>query len=79
MDKKVLKEIHDIQEMMGIDKVAKPIMKAFKMNVPEEMTEVEEGEMTEQYKIPTFKDGDIICDVFCEVKSNEKRIKREGC
>ena len=27
MDKKVLKEIHDIQEMMGIDKVAKPIMK----------------------------------------------------
>ena len=28
MDKKVLKEIHEIQEMMGIDKVAKPIMKA---------------------------------------------------
>ena len=75
MDKKVLKEIHEIQEMMGIDKVAKPIMKAFKMNVPEEMTEVEEveeGEMTEQYRIPTFKDGDIICDVFCGKKAMRK-------
>ena len=78
MDKKVLKEIHDIQEMMGIDKVAKPIMKAFKMNVPEEMTEVEEGEMTEQYKIPTFKDGDIICDVFCGKKAMRKGSKGEA-
>jgi hypothetical protein len=72
MDEKVLKEIHDIQEIMGVEKVAAPILKAFKMNVPEEMTEVEEGEMTEQYKIPTFKDGDIICDVFCGKKAMRK-------
>ena len=39
------------------------------------MTEVEEGEMTEQYKIPTFKDGDIICDVFC----GNGRKDQKGC
>ncbi len=78
MDKKVLKEIHDIHEMMGIDKVAKPIMKMFKMDVPEEMTEVEEGEMTEQYKIPTFKDGDMLCDVYCGVKAMRRGSKGEN-
>jgi len=69
MNKKVLKEIHEIQEMMGISKVAKPIMKAFKMNVPEEMTEVEEGEMTEQYRIPTLQVGDTLCDIKCGKKA----------
>jgi len=69
MDKRVLKEIKEIQEMMGIDKVARPIMKAFKMNVPEEMTEVEEGEMTEQYKIPTLQEVDTLCDIKCGKKA----------
>ena len=78
MDKKVLKEIHDIQEMMGVEKVGAPIMKMFKMNVPEEMTEVEEGEMTEQYKIPTFKDGDKLCDVYCGLKAMRRGSKGEN-